>query len=173
VIKEHKRILFNGDGYTDEWIKEATEVRGLPNLVTTADSLPMLQTQKAKDLFAKYNVLTNEELESRFNIYEETYETLINIEAATAAEIAKTMLVPAAVTAINEYATVPAVAGICGEMSSLLEKSVAGIAKLEAAEGAAAQIEAMGELRASIDELEALVPADLWPLPSYAELLIV
>jgi len=173
VIKKHKRILFNGDGYTDEWIKEATEVRGLPNLVTTADSLPMLQTQKAKDLFAKYNVLTNAELESRFNIYEETYETSIKIEANTAAEIAKTMLVPAAVTAINEYATVPAVAGICSEMSSLLEKAVAGIAKLEAAEDTAARIVAMGELRASIDALEALVPADLWPLPSYAELLLV
>jgi glutamine synthetase len=173
VIKEHKRILFNGDGYTDEWIEEATTVRGLPNLVNTADALPMLQTQKAKDLFAKYGVLSNEELESRFNIYEETYETLIAIEAATAVDIAKIMLVPAAVMAINEYASVPAVAGFTAEMSSLLEATVAGIATLEAAEGPAAQIVAMGELRASVDALEALVPAELWPLPSYAELLKV
>jgi glutamine synthetase len=173
VIKDHKRVLFNGDGYTDEWIEEATKERGLPNLVTTADALPVLQAQKAKDLFAKYGVLTNEELESRFNIYEETYETLIGIEADTAAEIAKTMLVPAVVTAITEYSAVPAVAGICAEMSSLLEKAVAGIATLEAAEGTVAQIEAMNELRESIDALEALVPADLWPLPSYSELLLV
>ena len=173
VIKEHKRILFDGDGYTDEWIEEATTVRGLPNLVTTEDALPALQTQKAKDLFAKYGVLTNEELESRYNIYVETYETLIGIEASTAADIAKTMLVPAAVIAINEYSSVPAVSSICDEMSSLLEATVAGISKLEAAEKPADQIVAMNELRASVDALEALVPSDLWPLPTYAELLLV
>ncbi|MDZ8119576.1 glutamine synthetase III [Pontiella agarivorans] len=173
VIKEHKRILYNGDGYTDEWIKEATEERGLPNLVTTADALPVLQTQKAKDLFAKYNVLSNEELESRYNIYAENYDTLIEIEAATAADIAKTLLIPAAVMAINEYASVPAVAGLTDEMSSLTEKAVAGVKALEAAEGPAAQIEAMGALRETIDALEAIVPAELWPLPSYDELLEV
>jgi glutamine synthetase len=172
IIKDHKRILFNGDGYTDEWIADAVS-RGMPNLITTEDALPVLQSQKAKDLFAKYGVLSNEELESRFNIYEETYETLIGIEAATAVEIAKTMVVPATVTAITEYAVVPAVAGLCGEMSSLLEKAVAGIAKLEATVKPADQIVAMNELRTSIDALEALVPADLWPLPSYAELLLV
>ena len=172
IIKEHKRILFNGDGYTDEWLEEAAK-RGLPNLVTTEDALPMLQTQKAKDLFAKYSVLTNEELESRFNIYEETYDTLIGIEADTAVDLAKTMVIPAAVMAINEYSSVPAVAGITGEMSSLLEKVVAGVAALEAAEGAAAQIAAMNELRTSVDALESIVPSDIWPLPSYAELLLV
>ena len=172
VIKEHKRILFNGDGYTDEWLQEAAR-RGLPNLTTTEEALPMLQTQKAKDLFAKYNVLTNEELESRFNIYEETYKTVISIEAATAADIVKTMLIPAAVMAINEYASVPAVASICSEMSSLTEAAVAGVAKLEAAKSAADRIAAMNELRASIDALEAIVPSDLWPLPSYSELLRV
>ncbi|MEI6890848.1 MAG: glutamine synthetase III [Pontiella sp.] len=172
IIKEHKRILFNGDGYTDEWLEEAAK-RGLPNLVTTEEALPALQTQKAKDLFAKYGVLSNEELESRYNIYTETYETLIGIEAATAVDIAKTMLVPAAVMAINEYASVPAVARITAEMSSLLEASVAGISKLEAAEKPADQLVAMDELRASIDGLEAIVPAELWPLPSYDELLKV
>jgi glutamine synthetase len=172
IIKEHKRILFNGDNYTDDWVEEAAK-RGLPNLITTEQALPMLQTQKAKDLFAKYAVLTNEELESRFNIYEETYETLIGIEADTAAEIAKTMLIPAAVMAINEYSSVPAVASICSEMSTLTEAAVAGVAKVEAAEKPADQIAAMNELRESIDALEALVPADLWPLPSYSELLRV
>jgi glutamine synthetase len=173
VIKEHKRILYNGDGYTDEWIEEATKERGLPNLVTTHDSLPVLQTQKAKDVFSKYGVLSNEELESRYNTYTEAYETIIGIEAATAADIAKTMLIPAAVMAINEYSSVPAVAGITGEMSALTEKAVAGIKALEAAEGPVAQIEAMGSLRESIDALEAIVPAELWPLPSYDELLEV
>ncbi len=172
IIKQHKRILFDGDGYTDEWLEEAGR-RGLPNLVTTEDALEALTTPKAKDLFAKYNVLSNAELESRYNIYKEAYETLIAIEAGTAADMARSMVVPAVVTAITEYAVVPAVAGMAAEMSSLLEKTVAGIAALEAEKETAGQIKAMGELRASVDALEALVPSDLWPLPSYAELLQV
>ncbi len=172
IIKEHKRILYNGDGYTQEWLDEAAK-RGLPNLMTTEEALEVLQTQKAKDVFAKYSVLSNEELASRYNTYKETYETVIGIEAATALDLAKSMIVPAVVTAINEYSSVSAVAGITGEMSSLLEKAVAGIAALEAAEEPAEQIAAMGELRAAVDALEAIVPADLWPLPSYAELLLV
>jgi glutamine synthetase len=172
IIKEHKRILYNGDGYTQDWLDEAAK-RGLPNMVNSEEALEVLTTQKAKDVFAKYNVLSNEELNSRYNTYKETYETLIGIEATTALDIAKSMIVPAVVTAINEYSTVPAVAGITAEMSSLLEKAVAGIAALEAAEEAHEQIAAMGELRASVDALEAIVPADLWPLPSYAELLLV
>jgi len=172
VIKQHKRILFDGDGYTDEWLEEAAR-RGLSNLVTTEDALEALTTSKAKDLFAKYNVLSNEELESRYNIYKEAYETLIAIEAGTSADIARSMVIPATVTALAEYSAVPAVAGMVGEMSSLLEQTVAGIAALEAQEEAAGQIKAMNDLRASVDALEILVPADLWPLPSYAELLQV
>jgi len=171
VIKEHKRILFNGDGYTDEWLEEAAK-RGLPNLVSSEEALEVLNTEKAKDLFAKYGVLSNEELESRYNTYVEVYETLIGIEANTALDIAKTMIVPAVVTAITEYSVVPAVAGIAGEMSALLEKTVAGIAALEAAEGPSAEIAAMNELRASVDALEAIVPADLWPMPTYSEMLL-
>jgi len=170
MITKHKRILFNGDGYTDEWLAEAARL-GLPNHVTTEESLESLQTQRAKDLLAKYGVLSNVELESRYNIYKETYETLIGIEAATSADIAKTMIIPAVVTAISEYAAVPAVASITGKMSALLEQAVAGIAVLEAAEEPSAQIAAMNELRASVDALEAIVPADLWPMPSYAQLL--
>jgi len=171
VIKEHKRILFNGDGYTDEWLDEAAR-RGLPNLVTTEDALEALNTQKAKDLFSKYAVLSNEELESRYNIYVESYETIIGIEASTALDIARTMIIPAAVTAIAEYSVVPAVASITSEMSALLEKTVAEIAVLEAADGPAAKIEAMNGLRAAVDALEALVPADLWPMPTYSEMLL-
>lgn len=170
VIKEHKRILFNGDGYTGDWLDEAAK-RGLPNLIDTEASLEVLTTDKAKNLFAKYGVLSNEELESRYNTYTEAYETLIDIEAGTAVDMAKTMIVPAAVAAIAEYSEVKAVAGIASEMSSLLEKAVASIAKLEAAEGAKAQIAAMNELRESADALEEIVPEDLWPLPSYADML--
>ncbi|MBC8206303.1 MAG: glutamine synthetase III [Kiritimatiellales bacterium] len=172
IIKEHKRILFNGDGYTGEWLAEAAK-RGLPNLVNCEEALEPLASQKAKDLFAKYNVLSNEELESRYNTYVECYETIIAIEAGTCADIAKTMIIPAAVTAITEYSAVAAVAGIAVEMSSLLEKLVASVAKLDAAEGAKAQIVAMNEVRAAADALEAIVPADLWPMPSYADMLFI
>ena len=172
IIKEHKRILYNGDGYTQEWLDEAAK-RGLPNLIDTPAALEVLTTDKAKDLFAKYNVLSNEELESRYNTYTEAYETIIHIEAATCADMAKTMIIPAAVTALSEYSAVEAVAGIASEMSSLLQKLVAGVAVLDAAEGAKAQIAAMNEVRAAADALEALVPVDLWPLPSYTDMLFI
>jgi len=172
IIKGHKRILFDGDGYTDEWLEEAAK-RGLPNLVDTAAALDALTTGKAKDLFAKYNVLSNQELESRYNIYVESYETLIAIEAGTCVDIAKTMIIPAAVTAIAEYSEVPAVKSITDEISSLLEKTVASISILEKAEETSAQIKGMNELRASVDALEAIVPTDLWPMPTYAEMLFI
>jgi len=172
LIKKHKRILYNGDGYTQEWLDEAAK-RGLPNLKNCEEALEPLASQKAKDLFSKYGVLSNDELASRYNIYKEGYERVIEIEAATAATMAKTMIVPAAVTAISEYSEVKAVKSITEAMSSELETAVAAIAKLEKAHGAHEQLAAMGELRASIDALEALVPADLWPLPSYAEMLFI
>jgi glutamine synthetase len=172
IITQHKRILFNGDGYTDEWLEDAAK-RGMPNLVNTADALEALTTQKAKDLFEKYAVLSNEELESRYNIYKETYETIIGIEAHTAADIAKTLIIPAAVTAVQQYAQVPAVASLASEMSDLLAKTVAGVAVLDAAEGPAAEIKAMDDLRSTADALEKIVPYELWPLPSYAELLFI
>jgi len=171
IIKEHKRILYNGDGYTDEWLEEAAR-RGLPNLISTEESLEVMKKQRVKDLFAKYSVLSNEELDSRYNTYVEAYETIIGIEAATALDIAKTMIVPAVVTAISEYAAVPAVGAVTQEMSDLLEKTLEGIKVLEVAEGPSAQITAMNALRESVDALEAIVPADLWPMPSYSEMLL-
>jgi glutamine synthetase len=170
VIKQHKRILFDGDGYTDEWLADA-EARGMPNLVTTEQALEVLDTEKAKAVFAKYGVLSNEELASRYNTYKETYETLIAIEASTAADIAKTRIIPAAVEAIKDYEGVAAVASLVAEMNTLLEGCVAGIAKVEAAEEPSKQIAAMDELRTAVDGLEALVPYEIWPLPTYAEML--
>jgi glutamine synthetase len=172
VITKHKRILFNGDGYTDEWLADAA-ARGMPNLVNTEEALEVLDSQATKDVFAKYGVLSNEELASRYNIYKEAYATVIEIEAHTAADIAKTMIIPAAVTAVQQYAEVPAVASLAAAMSSLLEQLVAGVAVLDAAEGPAAQIKAMDEVRAAADALEQIVPYELWPLPSYAELIFI
>ena len=171
IITQHKRILFNGDGYTDEWLVEAAQ-RGMPNLVTTPEALEALTTEKAKNLFAKYNVLSNEELESRYNIYVEAYETLIAIEAGTMSDIAKTLIIPAAVSTVLEYSEVAAVKVIADEMSALLETLVGAVATLNATEEAKAQIDAMADVRAAADALEAIVPADLWPMPSYAEMLL-
>ena len=172
IIKEHKHILFNGDNYTQEWLDEAAK-RGLPNLIDTPAALEVLTTDKAKGLFAKYNVLTNDELQSRYNTYKEAYETLIAIEAGTASDIAKTMIIPSAVTAISEYSEVAAVKGLADEMSATLEKVIAGVAKLDAAEEAKEQIVAMNEVREAADALEAIVPVDLWPMPSYADMLFI
>ncbi|MCF7818673.1 MAG: glutamine synthetase III [Kiritimatiellales bacterium] len=172
LIKKHKRILFNGDGYTDEWLAEAAK-RGMPNLKNCEEALEPLATKKAKDLFAKYGVLSNEELASRYNIYVEGYERVIAIEAATAVTMARTMIVPAVVTAIAEYSEVDAVKCYADEMSALLGKVVIGIAKVEKAHHPKDQIVAMGELRSAVDALEALVPADLWPLPTYADMLFI
>ncbi len=172
VIKEHKRILFNGDNYTQEWREEAAR-RGLPNLINTAEALEALATQKAKDLFSKYGVLSNEELDSRYNTYVEVYETLIAIEAGTSLNIVKTRVIPATVSAIAEYSEVAVVQSLTDDMSALLEKTITGVSRLEAAEKPADQIEAMNGLRASVDALEAMVPADLWPMPNYAEMLFI
>jgi len=172
MIKKHKRILFNGDGYTEEWLEEA-ERRGLPNLVNTAEALESLTTQKAKDLFSKYGVLSNDELESRYNTYQEAYQTLITIEVGCMVDLAKTRVIPAAVTAISEYSTVSAVEEITQKMSNLLEKVVEGIGLLETAEETQAQIVAMNDLREPLDALEGIVPANLWPMPTYAEMLFI
>ena len=171
LIKEHRRILFNGDNYTAEWLEEAAR-RGLPNLKNTEEALEVLKTQKAKDLFSKYGVLSNEELESRYNTYKEAYETIIEIEANSALEIAKTMIVPAVVSAVAEYSEVEAVKSVTDEMSDLLTKTLDAIKALEAAEGPANQIAAMNTLRGFVDALEAIVPADLWPMPSYSEMIL-
>lgn len=172
AITEHKRILFNGDGYQEEWLEEAAR-RGLPNLKTTKEALEAFDTDKARELFATYGVLTSEELNSRYETYKEAYGLLIQIEADTTVVMAKTGILPAVVTAITEYSAVSAVSGIVAEMNTLVESMIAATEKLEAAEGTIAQIEGMAEVRGCVDALEAIVPADLWPVPSYAEMLFI
>ena len=183
IIKKHKRILFNGDNYTEAWAKEAAK-RGLPNVKKTPDSLKAFNTEKAKKLFSKYGVLTEKELHSRFEIYNETYEKTVEIEAGVALTMAKTMIVPAVMTAQAELAaSIKAIAAAGGTatgakaalkaMSSETEKLYKAVALLEKAHGAAKLIEAMGKVRASADVLEKMVPDDIWPMPTYAEMLFM
>jgi glutamine synthetase len=183
IIKKHKRILFNGDNYTGAWAKEA-EKRGLPNVKKTPEALEALTTPKASKLFSKYGVLTEKELHSRYEIYKETYEKVVEIEAGVMITMAKTMFIPAIMAAQGELAatieTVKVCKGktsgsqamlkaICDETEALFK----AVAVLEKAHGAAKLIAGMGKVRASVDALEKIVPQEFWPIPSYAEMLFM
>lgn len=181
IIEKHKRILYNGDNYTEEWAKEA-EKRGLPNVKKTPDALKAFNTEKAKKLFSKYGVLSEKELHSRFEIYNETYDKTIEIEAGVTLTMAKTMFIPAAVRAQAELAgSIKAVAGssMTGAAASLeaisseTENLYKAVSALEKAHGAAKLIDAMGKVRTSVDALEKMVPKDIWPVPVYAEMLFM
>jgi len=187
-------VVFNGDGYSEEWHKEA-EKRGLPNLKTTADALPVLKDEKVLDLFEKYGVLSKRETLSRYHVYAEQYIMSIIVETNLMLEIAGTMIFPAAVRYQSELATSLAnlkAVGIDTDaetlqyLTDLIAKLQAGIKKLKTAkadcpEGEEAGcdfcrdtlIPAMNELRVVIDDLEAIIADDLWPLPTYQEMLFV
>jgi glutamine synthetase len=183
IIKKHKRILFNGDNYTAEWAAEAAK-RGLPNVKKTPEALEALATPKAAKLFEKYGVLTKKELHSRYEIYKETYEKVIEIEAGVMKTMVKTMILPAVIAAQGELAdtieTVKACKGkttgaqamlkaICDETEVLFK----AVDVLEKAHGPAKLIAAMGKVRPSVDALEKMVPEQFWPIPSYAEMLFM
>ena len=185
AYKTHKRIVFDGDNYTAEWHAEA-ERRGLENLRTTPEALPEVTSEQTVATFGKYEVLSERELESRFEVWVEQYTIRANIEAETAATIARTMLLPAALrhVALVESAGLEALAA---EARALTEAFAAAIAELEAAnaypdgvEGLQlaeyardSQLTALAEVREVADQLERIVADDLWPLPKYSEILFI
>jgi len=182
---DHRRVIFAGDNYTDEWHAEA-ESRGLKNLRTTPDALPEVLSEPTVAAFAKYEVLSHRELESRYEVWLEQYIITANIEAETAANIAKTMLLPAALrhVALVEAAGMDELAA---EARSLTASFVEAIGELEAAnsypdgvEGLElaeyardSQLGALARVREIGDELEKIVADDLWPLPKYSEILFI
>ncbi len=186
----NKQIVFNGDNYTDEWEREA-EQRGLLNLRQTPDALPMITTPETIETFSTYKVLSERELEARLEVYYEHYTIQLNIEGETAARIARTMLLPAALrhlALLHSAGEGNAVGRLSGAMSETVEEFVSAIETLESvndshpvgADGARAArymsetvIPAMEGVREVADRLEHLVAADLWPLPSYSEMLFV
>ncbi|MFH1798979.1 MAG: glutamine synthetase III [Candidatus Omnitrophota bacterium] len=184
IVKKHKRILFSGDNYSARWHVEA-EKRGLVELKTTPEALEELKTDEAIALFEKHKVLSRTELISRYEIYKRQYKKTVEIESLAALTIAKTMIIPVAIRYEGELAgTIEGVkkSGIrCDETKDLLEevntqikKAFKGIKSLEnyiKKEKTDEMINSMLELREAVDELEGLVPADMWPLPSYAEML--
>jgi glutamine synthetase len=188
IVNANKQVLFEGNGYSAEWHAEAAR-RGLPNNPTTVDALPSLTTRKAKALFADFGVLSERELASRVDISWERYVKVQDIEANCAAEIASTMILPAAVRYLGELNQAPSsrgVSAVCEKVSGLADSLVDAVGALqhaqhEAHEAGSVQDEAKAfsttvipaqeALRTVVDELETIVADDLWPLPKYRELL--
>jgi len=181
----NKQIVFGGDNYDEAWHAEA-EKRGLKNLRTTPDALPEVLADASVAAFEKYEVLSKRELESRFEVWTEQYVMNANIEAETAATIARTMLLPASLRHLALIAAAE-VGDLAGETRALVDELVAAIKELEAAnaypdgvEGLDLavyardnQITAMANVREVADRLEKVVADDLWPLPKYSEILFV
>ena len=195
-MTDHQRIIFNGNGYSDEWVKEA-ERRGLPNIKSMVETSSALTTDKAIRLFEKFGIFTEAELHSREEILYETYAKSINIEALTMIEMAKKQILPAVMKYTKTLAdTVIAVreAGAdasvqietLNEISAKLAEAKKALTDLEEKTAKAAAMEvgkakaffyreevftAMSELRKPVDTLETLVDAAAWPIPTYAQML--
>jgi glutamine synthetase len=181
----NKQVCFDGDNYAEAWHKEAEE-RGLANLRTTVDALPWLVEKQTIGTFERYNVLSERELESRFEVFVEQYATRANIEAETAASIARTMLLPAAVRHLNDLKAAGH-GGLISESETLVAEFYDAIVALEKAnedhpveEGLEhakymrdTVIPAMDATREIADKLERIVADDLWPLPKYSEMLFI
>ena len=197
-LTAHKRIIFNGNGYSEDWVKEA-EKRGLKNLKSTVDALPAFIDKKAIDVFTKHNVFTEQELYSRYDIQLENYYKVIDIEALTMDAMVKKNIMAAA----NDYQyslaeTINAKAAtglsidysvekkrleqaskLTYDMDERLEKLEADIEKAKALEDTYELAKFhhdvifadMSELREVVDELETVVPSDIWPYPTYGEIL--
>jgi glutamine synthetase len=194
IMEKHHPVIFNGDGYSEAWHKEA-EGRGLPNLKTTVDALPIFADEGVITLFEKYSVLTRREVESHYHIYLEKYVKTVSTEARLVIKMAKTLILPAALRYQGELAAAAAgvkAAGyelntaILGKVNSLakeLEKSIASLEKsleshadsleAEAEHACYTTLPAMLAVRGYADELEGVIAADLWPLPSYQEMLFI
>ena len=193
---EHYRIVFNGNGYSDEWIAEA-ERRGLPNIRSMVEAIPALVTEDTITLFERYHVFTRAELESRAEIKYENYAKAINIEARTMIDMASKQIIPAiikytktladTVNSVREAGAEPVVqTQLLGEISDLLVQTKKALDVLVKETESAASMEegeiqarfyhdtvfpAMEALRAPVDELEMIVDKEAWPMPSYGDLM--
>ena len=197
TFHEHKRIVFNGNNYAEEWIVEATR-RGLSNLKTTVDALPEFISQKSVELFSRHHVFTKSELYSRYEVLMEGYCKAIHIEALTLADMVKREIIPACLDYQKELAGLVNLKTACGTYDASLESHLLNVIanlssrllrQLEALETMTAEagedravldlavfyrdqvMSAMSELRLTVNELETLVARKHWPLPTYADLL--
>ncbi|MBR5357993.1 MAG: glutamine synthetase type III, partial [Clostridiales bacterium] len=199
TIKDHKRILFNGNGYDESWVKEATEVRGLSNYPTTPDCMPHLLDEKNVKMLTSHKVFTEAELKSRVDIMLDNYSKQVLIEANTMLEMSRRLILPAiecyetklsgavaAKKAVTASAACVYENDVIGKLSDLADKVYTGANDLEkviAQAGEASDVIAesvsikdnvipvMNEIRAAADEAESYVSKECWPLPSYGDLL--
>ena len=187
IVRKHKRILFNGDNYTADWLEEA-ERRGLPNLKKTPESLKPITSRESIQLFGKYKVLSERELESRYEVYQDAYDTTVAIEGHCALTIARTMIAPAALAYQNDVAhTIQEVESVgagdasatrelLGDVCEATDKLLRSARRLEGCleKGFSSEIlELMDSLREAADSLEGMLPDECWPLPSYAEMMFM
>ena len=198
LLREHKHIIFNGNGYSDAWVEEA-ERRGLPNIRSMVDAIPALTTEKAIKLFESFDVFTEAELQSRAEVEYEAYAKVINIEAKTMLDMAGKQIIPAVIKYTTELAeSLGKVKSACPEadtsvQTELLTETSALLSDIKVALAALADIveecegmesgsdqahayhdkvvPAMAALRAPADKLEMIVDKDLWPFPSYGDLM--
>ncbi|KHD38758.1 glutamine synthetase [Clostridium acetobutylicum] len=198
TVKDHKKVVFNGNGYSDEWVKEA-EKRGLPNIKTTVEATKALIADKNVAIFEKFGVLTKKELESRYEVALENYSKAINIEALTMIDMASKKIIPAvikytaelanslnAIKAAVPTADVSTESGLINKISSLTGKLNLDLKELKASTEKASAItdaydqayaykfdvfEKMSALREAADALEVLVDKKAWPFPTYSDLL--
>jgi glutamine synthetase len=196
LLKEHKRVLFNGDNYSSEWHAEAAR-RGLPNYKNSTAVFPVLKSRKTVDIFKKYGVLSKAEVDSRYHIEVEKYIKQLGIEAETMVGIARSLVLPAAVRHLTVLAQAAAATKSAGlesdesiqaaeEFNGLVNELRRRAAELDRVSSNhdgeplkhAAHINdvvkpAMAALRETVDTLESHVSADLWPLPTYRQLLFL
>ncbi len=197
VVKSHRRVCFDGDGYSKAWHDEAKK-RGLPNHRSTVDALAIFGTKRASDLFSKYGVLSKRELDARQGILVEQYVKILRIESRTLQNMVRTAMIPSAMRFQAELADAIAATQGCGvecpgaeaELRTVvghveaLRKAIAAVEKAEhfdhgkssdhmheAAHYRDVLVPAMNDTRACCDQLEKIMPADLYPMPTYAELL--
>jgi glutamine synthetase len=196
ILAEHGSIVFNGNGYSEAWHKEAAK-RGLPNLPSCVEALPLLGSKEATELFSKYGVLNERELHSRMEVYIEQYCLVVGLEARTAIEMAKTIIFPAAIRYQSELAltcanlkaigyvfdtdTLDKVTGLVKELQdgvvkleAMLAEHGGGHTKLDHARHLCKEVlPAMAAVRRTADTLEGIVADDLWPLATYQEMLFI
>jgi len=184
--KANSKIVFGGDNYDDAWHVEAETKRGLKNLRTTPEALPEVVSKQSIEVFSKYGVLNSREVESRYEVWVEQYITKVNIEAETAAAIARTMLLPASLRHLTQLKEA-GIVELVRETEALVKKFVVAIKALEKVNVDHPHVDAlkhavymrdkvltaMGAVREVADQLEKVVADDLWPLPKYSEILFI
>jgi glutamine synthetase len=197
VMQEHGAVVFGGDGYAAEWHRIAVEERGLENLPTSADALPVLRRPEIRELFERHGVLNAVELDSRFAVYAEQYALAVEVECKLALQMARTLIYPAAMRYLNELAAALQAQQAMGLAPSLSQRDRIGALLQELTSACEALEQALDsgehhddplnhirtcadtlmplldQLRAAVDGLEAQLDDGLWPLPTYQELLFV